>query len=136
MHDRLQQSRENRYEQQRCIFFNGDLTILFFFCLQIRHPLKNRSGPDALLVFLPGALTPPSAYTELLHAIQTESELRLWVVTIIFTNDVANEPEIRERYQSARKALKVHGFPGEESSSINVFFAGHRYDISACICPL
>ena len=115
--------------------FYGDLTILFF-CLQIRHPLKNRTGPDALLVFLPGALTPPSAYTELLHAIQTESELRLWVVTIIFTNDIANEPEIRERYQSARKALKAHRFPGEESSPFNVFFAGHRYDRSACISSL
>lgn len=83
---------------------------------------------DSLLVFLPGAFTPPDAYLPLVEAIQKEAiGLRLWVVILNFTGEVATKFEIEERYKGARERLRSMGYKDGPMQSSNVIFAGHSW---------
>ncbi|KAH9314362.1 hypothetical protein KI387_022989 [Taxus chinensis] len=82
-------------------------------------------GIDVLLLFFPGALTPPQAYFPLINTIQKKSTFRLWATVLDPGKQPISPPMIEATFDGMIKRVKDHGFEPGELSINRIFVAGH-----------
>lgn len=95
--------------------------------VQIFEPVQE-GDRDLLLVFCPGALQASENYFPLVHEIQAQLSLRLWVVVLHNTRQEAlSTSKIDVSLTGVIARLKERGFRPGGLAIENVFLAGHRY---------
>ena len=82
---------------------------------------------DLLLVFCPGALQASENYFPLMHEIQAQLSLRLWIVVVHNTSQEAlSTSKVDASLTGSIARLKERGFREGSIAIENVFMAGHR----------
>lgn len=82
---------------------------------------------DLLLVFCPGALKASKLYFPLMHAIQAQLSLRLWIAVLHNTDQEGlDTSKIDVSLTGVLARLKQRGFRSGSGEIDNVFIAGHR----------
>lgn len=90
----------------------------------ILEPVQE-DGIDGLLLFFPGALTPPQAYFPLISTIQKKSGFRLWATILDPGKRPINLSMIEASFDGMIRRTKDHGFESGELSISRIFVAGH-----------
>eukprot|EP00252_Welwitschia_mirabilis_P003048 TRINITY_DN1310_c0_g1_i5.p1 TRINITY_DN1310_c0_g1~~TRINITY_DN1310_c0_g1_i5.p1 ORF type:complete len:473 (-),score=78.83 TRINITY_DN1310_c0_g1_i5:473-1891(-) len=90
----------------------------------ILDPVKEE-GLNVLVLFFPGALTPPAAYYPLIQLVQSRSSFRIWCVILDPGEKYLSEKMIEASIGGMIQRAKQHGFTPGELSISNVFFAAH-----------
>lgn len=86
---------------------------------------------DLLLVFCPGALKASEGYFPLMHMIQAQVSLRLWIVVLHNTNrEALSTTKIDVTLTKVLPKLQQRGFRSSRSEIQDTFIAGHRYSLS------
>ncbi|KAG0600063.1 hypothetical protein M758_11G004400 [Ceratodon purpureus] len=81
---------------------------------------------DLLLVYCPGALQASENYFPLMHEIQAQLSLRLWIVVLHNTNQEAlSSSKVDASLTGVIARLQERGFRSVSSAIENVFIAGH-----------
>jgi len=97
------------------------------FAVQIMEPI-HEGDRDLLLVYCPGALKASEKYFPLMHAIQAQLSLRLWIVVLHNTDqEVLSTSKIDVSLTGVFARLKQSGFRSGSIDIENVFLAGHRF---------
>lgn len=90
----------------------------------ILEPVRE-DGIDVLLLFFPGALTPPQAYFPLINTIQKKSSFRLWASILDPGKRPINSPMVEASFDGMITRAKELGFVSGELSISRIFVAGH-----------
>ena len=111
------------------------LFIMPSWTLQIMEPIRE-GDRDLLLVYCPGALQASESYFPLMHEIQAQLSLRLWVVVLHNTDQESlSTSKIDVSLTGVIARLKERGFRTGSIAIENVFIAGHRYSFAKLLTP-
>lgn len=82
---------------------------------------------DLLLVFCPGTFQTSENYFPLMHTIQSQLKLRLWIVVLHNTDqDVLSTSKVDASLTGVLALLKERGYRPGSNEIENIFVAGHR----------
>lgn len=97
--------------------------------MQIMEPI-HEGDKDLLMVYCPGALKASETYFALMHEIQAQLSLRLWIVVLHNTDrEVLSTSKVDVSLTGVFARLKERGFRSGRIEIENVFIAGHRYQL-------
>jgi hypothetical protein len=88
-------------------------------------PLAGKSGAHKILVVVNGAFVPNDDYVDVAKAIQSATDLNLWVAIPSFIINTPNPGEIDSKIKGSISALESAGFPGTARSDVDVVVGGH-----------
>merc|ERR1719215_765576 len=89
-----------------CLFFGVVAEVLKGTNPIVMTPLPGKSGPDKVLIVINGALVPNTNYIDVAKAVQTGSDLNLWVAIPSFLINTPNPRQIDSKIEDAISKLE------------------------------